>query len=98
MAETAVPQSRSEAILRAKINGEEYSGLPQSRIERLLLELDTGGGGGGGTNDYNKLINRPYSHTGRPLEGDISDEIDESTQDMTVEQMNKIKGYLNDNF
>lgn len=94
MAETAEPQSRAEAILRAKINGEEYSGLPQSRIERELLELDTGGGGG--TNDYNQLINRPHTADGRPLEGDITDEVESVTQPMTTEEINKIKGYLND--
>lgn len=98
MAETAVPQSRSEAILRAKINGEEYNGLPQSRIERELLELDTGGGGGGGTNDYNKLINRPHLPDGSPLEGDITDEVEAVTPAMTSEEISRIKGYLNDDF
>lgn len=47
------PESRSEEILFATINGEEYNGLPESRIEELLLELkeviEEGGGGGGGT-------------------------------------------------
>ena len=33
------PQSRTEEILYATINGEEYTGLPESRIEELLLEL-----------------------------------------------------------
>jgi len=45
------PESRSEEILFATINGEEYNGLPESRIEELLLELkeviEEGGGGGG---------------------------------------------------
>lgn len=48
-----IPQSRTEEILYATINGEEYTGLPESRIEELLLELkeviEAGGGGGGGT-------------------------------------------------
>lgn len=48
-----VPQSRTEAILRATIDGQEYNNLPESRIEALLLELkeviEAGGGGGGGT-------------------------------------------------
>lgn len=48
-----IPQSRTEEILYATINGEEYTGLPESRIEELLLELkeviEEGGGGGGGT-------------------------------------------------
>lgn len=47
------PQSRAEEILFKTINGEPYDGLPQSRIEELLLELkeviEEGGGGGGGT-------------------------------------------------
>lgn len=46
-----IPQSRTEEILYATINGEEYTGLPESRIEELLLELkeviEEGGGGGG---------------------------------------------------
>ena len=50
---TDIPQSRTEEILYATINGEEYTGLPESRIEELLLELkeviEEGGGGGGGT-------------------------------------------------
>lgn len=45
------PQSRAEEILFKTINGEPYDGLPQSRIEELLLELkeviEQGGGGGG---------------------------------------------------
>ena len=47
------PESRVEEILYDTINGEEYTGLPESRIEELLLELkeviEEGGGGGGGT-------------------------------------------------
>lgn len=47
------PQSRAEEILFKTINGEPYDGLPQSRIEELLLELkdviESGGGGGGST-------------------------------------------------
>lgn len=42
-------QSRVEAILSSKLSGEAYDGSPQSRVEELLLDLDTGGGGGGGT-------------------------------------------------
>lgn len=44
-------QSRDEEILAATIDGTEYTGEPQSRIEYLLLELKEvieGGGGGGG--------------------------------------------------
>ena len=44
-------QSRDEEILAATIDGTEYTDVPQSRIEYLLLELKEaieGGGGGGG--------------------------------------------------
>lgn len=50
MATSVIPQSRSEKILAATINGEEYNQPPQSRIEQLLIELkeavEEGGGGG----------------------------------------------------
>lgn len=39
--------SRAEKILQAKLNGESYDAPPQSRLEKLLLEIGTGGGGGG---------------------------------------------------
>lgn len=43
-------ESRNEQILRATIDGTEYTDEPQSRIEALLLELketiENGGGGG----------------------------------------------------
>ena len=57
--------SREEDILRATIDGTQYDGKPQSRIEKLLLELKEaieaggGGGGGGGTTNYNLLTNKP---------------------------------------
>lgn len=42
--------SNVEDILRSTIDGTEYSGIPQSRVEALLLELkeaiESGGGGG----------------------------------------------------
>ena len=56
------PQSRTEEILIATIDGEEYDKLPQSRLEELLLELKEtieAGGGGGGTTNYNLLSNLP---------------------------------------
>lgn len=66
------PQSRSEEILFKTINGEPYDGLPQSRIEELLLELkeviEQGGGGGGGTDNYNLLKNLPQIN-GTTLKG-----------------------------
>lgn len=54
--------SRSEDILEATINGDEYSQPLQSRIEYLLLQLKEvieAGGGGGGTTNYNLLQNLP---------------------------------------
>lgn len=66
------PQSRAEEILFDTINGEPYDGLPQSRIEELLLELkdviESGGGGGGGTDNYNSLKNLPQIN-GTTLKG-----------------------------
>lgn len=66
------PQSRTEEILIATIDGEEYDKLPQSRLEELLLELKQAieaGGGGGGTTNYNLLSNRPKVND-ITLEGD----------------------------
>lgn len=40
--------SRAENILESKISGTAYDKPPLSRIEALLIKLDTGGGGGGG--------------------------------------------------
>ena len=69
------PQSRTEEIIYATINGEEYTGLPESRIEELLLELkeviEEGGGGGGGTSNYNLLENLPQINS-ITLKGDKS--------------------------
>ena len=45
-------QSRNEKILRAIIDGTEYTDPPQSRIEALLIELLNQGGGGGGSDAY----------------------------------------------
>lgn len=53
MARDFKPESRSEKILAATIDGTEYTEKPKSRIEELLLELkeaiEEGGGGGGFT-------------------------------------------------
>lgn len=51
-------QSRDEEILAATIDGTEYTGEPQSRIEYLLLELKEVIEGGG-TDDYSDLSNKP---------------------------------------
>lgn len=43
--------SRAEKILQSKIDGSEYSGEPLTRMEKLLMQIGTGGGGGGSTTD-----------------------------------------------
>ena len=50
-------QSRDEEILAATIDGTEYTGEPQSRIEYLLLELKEAIEGGGSSSDYATDIN-----------------------------------------
>ena len=68
-----IPQSRVEEILQSKIDGTSYDKPPQSRVEALLIELNTGGGGGGGTTDYNQLSNKPTIN-GRIVSGDLTSE------------------------
>lgn len=65
-------QSRDEKILAATIDGTEYTDVPQSRIEYLLLELKEAieGGGGGGGHGHNGIF------SGRDL-----------TEEYTIEQM-----------
>lgn len=54
--------SNVENILRSTIDGTEYAGAPQSRVESLLLELkdtiEEGGGGGGDSKPLVKRIQR----------------------------------------
>lgn len=64
------PLSRTEEILQSKIDGTSYDKPPLSRVEALLIELDTGGGGGGGTTDYNQLHNLPTLN-GVELKGNL---------------------------
>lgn len=80
-----IPSSRVEAILKSKIDGTAYDKPPLSRVEALLIELDTGGGGGG-TTDYNQLSNKP-SLNGTVLEGALkSKDVDvESDYDTTYD-------------
>ena len=85
----AEPNSRAEDILQATINGEEYTGLPNSRVEALLIELNHGGGGGGGTSDFNQLINRPTIND-VPIEGEISDDILELVEPLTNDEENDL--------
>ncbi len=93
------PESRSEEILFATINGEEYNGLPESRIEELLLELkeviEAGGGGGGGTTDYEKLENLPKIN-GHTLEGNMTAEELGIESPLTQEQLTKLLSLIPD--
>ena len=91
-----VPQSRSEQILRATIDGTPYNEPAQSRIENLLLELKEtieAGGGGGGTTNYNLLTNKP-SINGHELMGDKTSEDLEIDQPLTTAQLNQLLANL----
>jgi len=77
--------SRAEAILQAKIDGEAYDALPQSRIEKLLLELDTGGG----VTNYNDLNGLPTIN-GNKVKGEISDNILELVEPLTQQDEDDI--------
>ena len=96
MAEDIVPQSRAEEILIATINGTEYTAIPQSRLEYLLLELkgviEAGGGGGGGTTNYNLLENLPQVNN-ITLKGNKSFD-DLGMQSLTNEQMSTLLAAL----
>ncbi|MBR5180090.1 MAG: hypothetical protein IKW90_15035 [Lachnospiraceae bacterium] len=92
------PQSRSEAILQATINGEPYTGYPESRIEELLLELKEvieEGGGGGGTTNYNLLENKP-SINGHELQGNKSASELGLENPLTQEQLNALLALIPD--
>ena len=72
MADHNNPQSRTEEILIATIDGTEYNKLPQSRLEELLLELkEVIEEGGGGTTNYNNLSNKPQIN-GITLSGEMT--------------------------
>ena len=94
---TIVPQSRSEQILRATIDGTPYDEPAQSRIEYLLKELkaaiEAGGGGGGGTTNYNLLTNKP-SINGHELKGDKTSADLEIDQPLTTAQLNQLLANL----
>lgn len=89
----AIPSSRSEEILRKTIDGEEYTGLPNSRVEALLIELNHGGGGG--TTDYNALENRPTIN-GNIVEGEIADDIVELIEPLTPQDEKDIDDIITD--
>ena len=94
------PESRAESILVATIDGEEYTSLPQSRLEYLLLQLKDvieQGGGGGGTTDYNNLSNKPQIND-VTLSGnkDASDlYLLSNEDDLSEEQITALKALLN---
>lgn len=93
------PESRAEAILVATIDGEEYTSLPQSRLEYLLLQLKDviEQGGGGGTTDYNNLSNKPKIND-ITLSGnkDASDlYLLSNEDDLSAEQLTALKALLN---
>lgn len=90
----AQPQSRAEEILRKTIDGEEYKGLPQSRLEALLIELNHGGGGGG-TTDYNALENRPTIN-GNIVEGEVADDILELIEPLTPQDEKDVDDIITD--
>ena len=90
----AEPQSRAEAIVQATIDGETYEGLPQSRLEKLLIELNHGGGGGG-TTDFNALENIP-TIDGKEIHGEISDDILELVEPFTDEQEQELVNIITD--
>ena len=89
----AIPNSRSEEILRKTIDGEEYTGLPNSRVEALLIELNHGGGGG--TTDYNALENRPTIN-GNIVEGEIADDIAELIEPLTPQDEKDVDDIITD--
>ena len=96
MADTnIVPQSRSEQILAATINGEQYNDPAQSRIEYLLKELKEAveQGGGGGTSNYNLLTNKP-SINGHTVEGNMSTDDLDIDQPLTTGQLNNLLANL----
>lgn len=84
------PQSRTEEILIATIDGNEYNKLPQSRLEELLLELKEVIEGGQGTLDYESLENKPQINS-VTLSGDMSaSDLGLETSPLTTEQVNQL--------
>ena len=90
----AEPQSRAEAIVRATIDGETYDGLPQSRLEALLIELNHSGGGGGG-GSYEDLTNLP-TFNGQTLEGDVTGIILGAIEPLNPEDEQELKDIITD--
>lgn len=90
----AQPQSRAEAIVRATIDGETYEGLPQSRLEALLIELNHHGGGGGG-GSYEDLTNLP-TFNGQTLEGDVTGMILGAIEPLSPDDEQELKDIITD--
>ena len=90
----ATPQSRNEAILRATIDGTEYTEPPQSRIEDLLLELKAAieAGGGGGVATYEALPDKPQINS-VTLSGDKS-LADLGIDALTTSQLHTLGGLI----
>ena len=94
MAVDIIPQSRDEEILIATINGNEYTAIPQSRMEYLLLELKSVIEGGQGTLDYESLENKPQINS-VTLIGDMStSDLGLETSPLTTEQVNQLLDVL----
>ena len=94
MAVDMIPQSRDEEILIATINGNEYTAIPQSRMEYLLLELKSVIEGGQGTLDYESLENKPQINS-VTLIGDMStSDLGLETSPLTTEQVNQLLDVL----
>ena len=90
----AQPQSRAEAIVRATIDGETYEGLPQSRLEALLIELNHHGGGGGG-GSYEDLTDLP-TFNGQTLEGDVTGVILSAIEPLNPDDEEELKDIITD--
>ena len=94
MAVDMIPQSRDEEILIATINGNEYTAIPQSRMEYLLLALKSVIEEGQGTLDYESLENKPQVN-GVTLIGDMSaSDLGLETSPLTTEQVNQLLDVL----
>lgn len=91
----AQPQSRAEAIVQATINGETYEGLPQSRLEALLIELNHSGGGGGGTTNYEALENLPTIN-GSEIKGEVADDILELIEPLPDSDVEDLEDIISD--
>lgn len=90
----AQPQSRAEAIVQATIDGETWNGIPQSRLERLLMELNQGGGTGGTTN-YNALENLPTIN-GSEIKGEVADDILELVEPLSESDVQDLEEIISD--